>query len=63
MGYSLHMSMMKDLIKNIYEDIIKENWYEILTSNWKLDLQKVKKLIAPRTRSVLQQIIINNSLK
>ena len=60
-GEDLDMKLMGKLIKETYEDIIEEEWYEILTSNWKLDFKSIRKLIAPRCRSVLEQMITNNA--
>ena len=60
-GKALDMKLMGLIIKDTYEDIIQEEWYEILTSNWKLDFKKCRKLIGPRCRNVLQQMITNNA--
>lgn len=57
----LSMKLMGDLIRQTYLDIIEEEWQEILTSNWKIDFKNVKKMIAPRCRSVLEQVIMVNT--
>jgi hypothetical protein len=59
-GKPLDMKLMGDLIRDTYLDIIEEEWREILTSNWKIDFKEVRKLIAPRCRNVLEQMINNN---
>lgn len=59
----LNMTLMGELIRDTYTDIIEEEWREILTSNWKLDFKGVRKLIAPRVRAVLEQVITNNALE
>ena len=60
-GNALDMRLMGSIIKETYEDIIEEEWRDILTSNWKLDFKKIRKLIAPRCRAVLEQIMVNNA--
>lgn len=61
-GKRLDMRLMGELIRDTYIDIIEEEWREILTSNWKIDFKKVRKLITPRVRNVLQQMMQNNVL-
>jgi hypothetical protein len=59
-GKDLCMSLMGTVIKEVYLDIITEEWHDILLSNWKLDFKNVRKLVANRCRTVLNQMIINN---
>lgn len=62
-GYPLQMSMMQMLPKRVIEDIMTENWKEILYSKYRLDLQKIRKRVADRCKTVLQQMIFNNALQ
>ena len=60
-GKKLDMTLMGCIIKKTYLDIIDEEWKEILTSNWILDFKNIRKLIAPRCRAVLENMIVNNA--
>jgi len=60
-GKKLDMAMMGDLIRAVYLDICEEEHREILQSNWKLDLKELRRMIAPRCRAVLSQLITNNA--
>lgn len=62
-GKDLAMTMMGDLVKKVYRDIWEENWDEISFSKKKIDLLNLKKLVSRRCLEILQQSMINNSLK
>jgi hypothetical protein len=62
-GKDLAMTMMGDLVKMVYRDIWEENWDEISFSKKKIDLLNLKKLVSRRCLEILQQSMINNSLK
>ena len=60
-GHPLAMELMGFIIKETYLDIIREEGMDILTSNWVLDFKKCRQMLAPRCRSVLQNMIVNNA--
>jgi len=62
-GHVLEMALMKELPKRVYEDICEEEWHTIMQSHWKIDFSKVRRLIAKRCVTVLNQIITNNALE
>lgn len=62
-GKALGMEMMGTLLNMVYKDIWEENWQEISLSKKMIDLNKLKKLISKRCLNVLQQAMVNNSLK
>ncbi|MFW6282299.1 MAG: hypothetical protein ACOC1O_05895, partial [bacterium] len=62
-GKELEMSLMGDLVNEVYADIWEENWREIIFSKKVLDLNKFKKLVSARCLNVLKQMITNNCLK
>ena len=62
-GMKLDMSMMKRLPNEVYYDIWSEEMKRIIKQKKVLDLSKMYKLIIDRCRAVLQQIIVNNSLR
>lgn len=62
-GQKLHLSMMPLLIKAVYKDIWEENWNEIVTTKGKtISFDKLKKAFTQRCFSVLNNIIVNNSI-
>lgn len=62
-GFKLEMKLMEQLPRRVIEDIYEENWREICHSNWSVNFKGIRKKINDRCRTVLQQIIINNSLR
>jgi hypothetical protein len=62
-GKQLDLKLMLELPRRVLMDIWEENWQEIRDSNWKLDLRNLRKRIPKRCVSVLQQVMVNNSLK
>lgn len=56
-GNELHMKLMKQLPQLVWCDIVDEHAVEILNKKWKIDIEKCKKSVALRCKSVLEQII------
>lgn len=61
-GETLEMALMRFLPKRIIEDIYVEHWGDILNSSFTINMKKVRKLIALRCKSVLNQVSTNNAL-
>ena len=61
-GNELDMPLMKYLPKAVQSDIFEECWQDVVYSKMMLDFGKIKKMITRRCLSVLQQVIVNNSL-
>lgn len=56
-GNELHMRLMKQLPQLVWRDIVDEHATEILNKKWKIDIEKCRKSVALRCKSVLEQII------
>jgi hypothetical protein len=56
-GLPLAMPMMQFLPKNVWNDIVMECGTEILNQNWVLDLKQCRKMVAARSKAVLEQLI------
>jgi hypothetical protein len=59
-GFKLNKKMMTKLPVKVYNDIISENWKDILTTKYVIDVNRIRKLVAKRCLTVLDQVITNN---
>lgn len=62
-GHELDRKMMQHLPMKVWFDIWEEEWQDIIMKRWKLDLYKIKKMVAKRCLQVLDNMIVNNSIQ
>lgn len=61
-GNKLEMPLMHKLPRQVNDDIWHENWEEIIQKYEEIKPKEIKRMVAKRCVSVLNQIIINNAL-